>query len=293
MRDLARYTSFAAFAILFSVACTPNSGEPNKGAAGDASLAAASPNPPSASVAKAGPGKGLAVSVDVKNVVIRSDTTGVTYVVSLGPDSRDSLATFVVDAPSGVLTIRRPEPARDWFVRRPTPSANNLAYWARLGGLPPGDDTAPLYFEGLGVPGIVTYWSAGRVPIPEGEGEGDDSTTREPWREDAVSGKTDGVEPFPEDRTARGWLIRLRSLTMASCGSSLAWIADQSLCGRLLGQVDSAEAYRAAGAKGQAEDALDGFRKLLTGGGVGPAAGVTTAAYWLLTSTAAITKDLI
>jgi hypothetical protein len=237
------------------------------------------------------PGKGLAVEVTVNSVALRGDTVGITYSLYNRPQSRDSLSVFAVDAPAGVTNIPRPQPKTEWWVS-PTYKGRDIAFWAKLGTLPPATTSIPLYFESVGLPAVVTDWVVGDFPLPEGEG--DDTTTDDELRDNAVIGKTIGVERFPPDPTPRSLLTRLRSLTQASCASPLLWITDSEICSQLLKAVDRAAANHSGGRTAQAKRELDHYRSLLSSPRQGvPADRVSSAAYWLLRSNAAIIENIL
>lgn len=244
-----------------------------------------------ASVALAqNPGQRVHVTVRVSSVVTRGDTAGVGAVVTSLASSTEELWRYNVDAPGGVLTIRRPAPDSDWntskiFRDRP------MAHWAILKSFPPGSSTPELYFEALGLPGIVTYWAGGDFVHPSTEGEDlpDSVPTIDPLVGQMISGKTVGVEPWPADRSAKGLLARLRSLTQTSCATPLLWITSSTLCTKLVGYLNQAEASRAGGKTTQAKSALNNFISSLSGRTAGTfATGVTSSGYWLLKPNASV-----
>jgi hypothetical protein len=213
------------------------------------------------------PGTRMTVDVRVDSVVLRGDTTRVTYVLSNQAQSQDSLVAFIVDAPARVSYIPRPQPDSVWMVDSVIHGNEPAAFWANLDLIPPSTSTVPILFESVGLPGIVTS---------------------------TVQGKTVGVDVWPVDRSAQALLARLRTLTQSSCASPLLWITDAALCGQLLSDVDAAEAYRASGASTQAQSTLDHYKTLLAGPDPGTfAPGVTSPAFWLLKSNADIVKGTL
>jgi hypothetical protein len=238
------------------------------------------------------PGTRLAVGVQVNIIVLRGDTTSVAYVLSNGADSQDSLFTFIVDAPARVSYIPRPQPDSIWMVDSLIHETEPAAFWSKLDLLPPSSSTVPISFESVGLPGVVSDWVQGHWPIPtccddDSAGSGEDIfVTR------TIQGKTVGVEPWPLDRSAQALLARLRTLTQTSCASPLLWITDTGLCGQLVTDLDSAEAYRASGAYAQARTTMDQYSALLNGPDPGTfASGVTSPAFWLLKSNGDIVKS--
>ena len=230
------------------------------------------------------PGKRFTADVTVNSLVVRGDTIGIGYVLVNRPQSQDSIATFTVDAPAGVIKIPRPEPITDWWVSSKY-QGKDVAHWAILGTLPPGATSIPLYFESVGLPGIVTDWVVGNFPVPEGEG--DDTTTQDELRDNAVTGKTVGVERFPPARTPLVLLARLRVLTDSSCTRPLLWISDPAICKQLLSDLDQARSNHTCGRTTRAKEALEHYHSLLSGSREGtPAHGVTSAAYVLLQANA-------
>lgn len=226
------------------------------------------------------------MDVTISSIVVRGDTVGVNYVLFNRPQSQDSLATFTVDAPAGVTKIPRPQPITDWWVSS-TYQGKDVAHWASLGTLPPGTTSIPLYFESLGLPGIVTDWVVGNFPIPEGEG--DDSTSDDRLDTNSVIGKTVGIEAFPANRTPQALLMRLRNLTLTSCGTPLFWITDSTICSQLVNDVDQAETFRSSGQFALAKASLTHYETLLAAGST--TGSVTNPGYWLLRPNAEIVRN--
>ncbi len=234
------------------------------------------------------PGTQLTVDVTIDSVALRGDTIGVSYVLYNRPQSQDSMATFTVDAPAGVLALPTPQPIAKWWVSDRY-RGQSVAHWVRLGGLPPSATSIPLYVESIALPGIVTYWIVGRFDVPEGEG--DDSTLRNPLTDNSVTGKTLGVESFPANRSVQGLLSRLRDLTNASCASPLLWITDSTICAQLINDVDQAEAFRSGGQTLLAKSALTHYETLLSAGSI--TGSVTNPGYWLLKPNAEIIRNAL
>lgn len=232
------------------------------------------------------PGTRLTVDVKVETVALRGDTVGVTYVLFNHPDSQDSVWTFTVDAPAGLKMIMEPSPADDWSVDT-VYAGRQVADWASLQLIPPANNSPALYFESVGLPGIVDDWVGGHFPIPD-----NDTTPNDPLTHQTVKGKTVGVELFPANRSSEALLVRLGSLTQSACSAPLSWVSDATLCSNLTSELVAAESYRANGQLVQARNSLDSYMTSLSGQVQGTFAnGVTSPGYWLLRSNAQIAKS--
>lgn len=231
-------------------------------------------------------GTQITVDVTVKSVVVQGDTVALTFELYNRPTSRDSLYTFTIDAPARVKSIPTPQPETSYdadSIYRDQPVAD----WAFLSLLPPGGTSVPLTFQSVGLPSIVKYWIGGNYPVVE-EGAAD-STYGDPLKYRTVLGKTVGVDPWPTDRTPKALIARLRTLTQTSCATPLTWITSSTLCTKLIGYLDQAEANRAAGKITQAKSAMNNYVASLSGKTAGTfAPGVTNPGYWLLRPNAAI-----
>lgn len=228
------------------------------------------------------------VDVTINSLVLHGDTVGITYVLHNRSQSQDSLWTFTVAAPAGVTNIPRPQPKTKWRVST-TYRGQDVAHWASLGLLPPSTTSIPLSFESVGLPAIVAAWVVGNFPVPEGEG--DDSTSQNPLRDNRVIGNTVGVEALPLNRTAQALLARIRSLTERSCASPLLWITDSTICGQLINDLDQAEAYRSSGQVALAKTSLLHYEALLTGGNT--IGSVTNPGLWLLKPNSEIIRNAL
>jgi len=228
------------------------------------------------------PGQHVKVNVTLVSIAVRSDTIGICYTVQSTTASTEKLVAFFVDAPSRVLRIPRPTPVTDWsadslWAGRP------IAQWTILTLLNPGSATPPLYFESVGLPGILTYWAGGDFPPPPVDDAADAQPRPDLLATEMINGKTVGVEPWPTDRTPKALIARLRSLTQASCAAPLTWITSTSLCTNLLGYLTQAETNRAAGNVNKAKSSMATYIKSLSGKTAGTyATGVTNPGYWLL-----------
>lgn len=234
------------------------------------------------------PGTQLTVDVTVSSVVVRGDTIGITYLVTNRPTSHDSLGNFVVDAPAGVTRMPTPQPDSDYLAMG-TYQGRPVANWSFLGLLAPSASSAPLYYESVGVPDVVTDWAAGNFPLPV-EGPAD-TLPDDILRFNSILGKTVGVVAWPTDRTPAALLSRLRTLTQSICGAPLTWITDANLCTQLVSDLDQAETARANGQANDAKTILDHFMSLVAGPNGTYASGVTSPGYWVLVSNATIVKN--
>ena len=73
----------------------------------------------------------LRVDVAVRSVHVRGDTIEIAHIVHNRRASRDSLFIFIVDARSGVLHMRRPEPVRNWAAD-PDFGGRPMVFWTIL-----------------------------------------------------------------------------------------------------------------------------------------------------------------
>jgi hypothetical protein len=237
------------------------------------------------------PGTRMTVDVSLNAIILRGDTTRVTYVLSNRPESQDSLMVFMVDAPARVSYIPVPQPDTTWMVDSLIHESEPAALWGKLDLLAPAASSIPILFESVGLPGIVTTWSQGSFPIPDCCDDDLPGTGEDVFITRTVQGKTVGVEAWPVDRSAQALLARLRTLTQSTCASPLLWITSSTLCVQLLSDIDAVEGFRASGAFSQAQNTMDHYNGLLTGPDPGTfASGVTSSAFWLLTSNANIVK---
>lgn len=236
------------------------------------------------------PGQKIAVKVQAASVVTRGDTTGISTVVTNLSGSLESLVRFAIDAPAGVVTIATPSPEADWLTF-PDFRSRPMAFWGILALVAPGSATPPLYFESVGLPGILDYWAGGKYQLPSENDVSDSSVIPDPFVTAMISGKTVGVEPYPSDRSSQALLSRLYNLTQTVCGASSGWITDSSVCGDLTDHMTQAEVHRAAGQTTLAAASVDDFTALLT---AGQASGtVSPSAYWLLKVNAEIIRPIL
>jgi hypothetical protein len=234
------------------------------------------------------PGQHVKVNVTPGSITVRGDTTGITYTVQNTTASREKLVAFLVDAPARVLRIPPPAPVMDWstdslWVGRP------MAQWIILTLLKPGSTTPRLYFESVGLPGILTYWARGHFPPPPVDDADDGKPPPDLLATEMIHGKTVGVDPWPADRTAKALIARLRALTKTSCAAPLNWVQPSALCTKLVGYLDQAETNRAASSVNEAKSSMAAYIESLSGKLAGTfAAGVTDSGYWLLNPNAEI-----
>lgn len=240
------------------------------------------------------PGTRLTVAVQVNSIAVRGDTTNVAYVLSNSAGSQDSLFAFIVDAPARVSSIPRPQPDSSWMTDSLIHETVPAAFWSKLDLLAPSSSTAQIFFESVGIPGIVDKWVQGHWPIPTCCDDDPPDVGEDVFVTRTVQGKTAGVEPWPSDRSAQALLARLRTLTQTSCASPLLWISDGALCNQLVADLDAAEAYRALSAFAEARTTMDQFSSRLNGADPGTfAPGVTSPAFWLLKANADIVKTTL
>jgi len=231
------------------------------------------------------PGQKVTIGVQVSSVVARSDTIGITSVVTNLGNSQESLVRYSVDAPSGVVIIHTPVPESEWIVFQDFRS-RPMAFWGILGLLTPGSSTPALYFESVGLPGILTYWAGGKYELQPGDDLPESTPIPDPLTTSMITGKTVGVEPFPPDRTSPALLARLRTLTQSTCNASLLWITSATLCSQLVNDIDQADVHHANGQNALAKDVLIHYAGLLLDGS--NTGSVTSSGYWLLKTNAEI-----
>lgn len=238
------------------------------------------------------PGQRIGVDVQIKSVIVRGDTVGITYRVKNREGSEEPLLSFLVDAPSRVVSIRTPSPESNWYAstdfrQRP------MAVWDLLERqLPPGGVTPDLFFEAVGLPGISTYWAGGKFKRLSDE-DAADNEVDDPLANEMINGMTVGVEPSPVDRSPAALLKRLRTLTTSSCKAPLLWIRDTTLCSQLLSDIDRAESFRSSGQPAQTKEALAHYLALLVGLSADTAVASMTSGYWLLKSNTEIISSLL
>lgn len=235
------------------------------------------------------PGTRLTIDVAVTSLIVRGDTMQVTYTLSSQSRSQDSLLAFIVDAPSRVRSITKPDSL--WVVDTLIRGTQPAAFWGSLIPLAPGATSPALQFESVGIPAIVTSWAQGNWPLPDCCDDDSPTSGEDPIVTRSISFSVVGVEGWPTDRSAQSLLARMRALTQSSCASPLMWISDSGLCSQLLNDIDLAESYRASGQTAQAQSSLDQFKAGLGSDSGTPASSVTSAAYWLLRSNADIVKS--
>ena len=227
-------------------------------------------------------GQHVKVIVTPVSTAVRGDTTGISYTVRSTTASTEKLVAFFVDAPARVLRIPPPAPVSDWstdslWVGRP------MAQWTILNLLNPGSTTPRLYFESVGLPGILTYWAGGDFPPPPVDDAADGKPPSDLLASEMIHGKTVGVDPWPANRTPKALVARLRALTTTSCAAPLKWLKSSALCTKLVGYLDQAEANRAAGNVTSAKSFMAIYIKSLSGESAsGFATGVTSSGFWLL-----------
>jgi hypothetical protein len=149
----------------------------------------------------------------------------ISYVVHVGTATHDSLAQFVVDAPT-LLRVQLPGDPSEWFVLSAS-QHRSVATWAKFHGFTaPGDSTPPLTLTARGLIDIVPYWAG---IVPHGDtmivDTGADSVVAGADTVIHVEGSTGltvGVRPFPADTSAAALATRLSGLIDRVC--ALGWI---------------------------------------------------------------------
>ncbi len=234
---------------------------------------------PSVALSQGAPGTNLVVDVHVVDVAMDGDLTRVRYVLRNLPQSAEELFTFTVDAPSPVLKIFRPEPLEAWDVSTQY-RGRSVADWAMLGThLAPGAESPSLFFDAIGLPGIVTSWVRGYFPPPPlTEADVGVIPPSDPLLQNSVPGKTVGIEPFPDDLSPTDLLRRLRELTDQTCGE-LGWIDNAGICDSLDKNLQNAERSLERGRANSVRGQLGAFLNELQ---AQRGKHVNDSAYWLL-----------
>jgi hypothetical protein len=234
------------------------------------------------------PGQNIRATVEINSVSSQSDTSGVSYVLTILPGSPEDFARFSVDVPGGVLRVLTP--SNLWFGLTQF-RGRPVAHWITADSLPGGSTTPVLHFDAVGLPGILTYWVGGDFQFPSLE-EPDSIDLSDPIVSQMISGQTVGVEAWPASRSAQDLLARLRGLTQRTCDPPLTWITDSGLCSQLIGYLDQAETNRANGQISQAQSSLSDFMNAIAGSAPGTfATGVNSSAFWLLKANADIVNS--
>jgi hypothetical protein len=215
-----------------------------------------------------------------------------TYVVVNLATSSDSLYEFMVEARSRPSRVLRPAAPGHWstFMRF---GQRTVAGWTFLEPLvKPGQSTAALVYQAVGLPDIAHY-SALRYTEPvEGElGESGDTVPPPPVTRgsgifpagpDRVGGVTVGIVPIPAGATVASLTNRLRTLLGRTCGD-LGWINQNGVCHSLDVKLLHATEALAAAATGKARIEIEAFvHELDAQHGEQPGKHVSVAAYALL-----------
>lgn len=173
---------------------------------------------------------GFGVSVVPTITARRGDTVTVSYAVRVEGNARDSLATFMVDAP-GLVTVDLPGPRDAWWIGSRY-HERSVATWAKLGGLPrAGSVLPPLKYTAVGLPGVVQYWAEVDLPLDSVITEEPPDTTNAPDTTvhiKGVHGWTLGVVALPADRSDKAMVARLSTLIDRLC--DLGWIDHRPVC---------------------------------------------------------------
>ena len=169
------------------------------------------------------------------SIISRSgDTVVVAYRVTVAMGARDSLASFAVDAPGGVVRLLSPPPDSEWMtvigMRK-----RSIGKWIDLDRLfGAGQSTPPLTLVGTGMLAVVPYWAArpGLVDSVIAETASDSSPVYDTLMVvNGVTGKTIGVVPPPADRSSGALATRLLNLIGEVC--DLGWVDENGVCNSL------------------------------------------------------------
>jgi hypothetical protein len=176
----------------------------------------------------------LQIAVRPSYVGRAGDTVSIAYTVVVSTGSTDSLANFVVDAPSRVNVI---PPARilGW-------SPGNLYYGHRVASwgtasheVAAGDSTPSLVMRAVGLPDVQRYWGEGGLQewmrsmsrVMDDRDEKPDTTMRIV----GPTGWTVSVSPMPSDLSSSALASRLNNLIGRAC--TLGWISNAATCAAL------------------------------------------------------------
>lgn len=248
---------------------------------------------PAAFVNAQNAGQHVQIDVSVASITMTADTTGISYSVTNLTSSTEPLWVYHVDAPGGVLRIAAPTSGLQW--RNRTSSAGQpMAGWSfKSTYLAPGATSPQLHFDAVGLPGIRTYWAGGYYPLPDLSDDlvTDSTVLADPFVTRMVNGKTVGIDPWPNDRSAQALLVRLRILAQNTCTTPTVWITDNGLCSQLVVDLDQAEGFRANGQFSQARDVIATFNSRLDSGSA--AGTVKNPALWLLKANANIIAAIL
>jgi hypothetical protein len=250
---------------------------------------------PNVAMAQATPGTNLSVDIRVVEAVRRGDTIRVSYVLHNSSASREGLWEFTVAAPAPVSRLVVPEPREKWTnaVRY---AGRSVASWAMLEDpyIAPGFSSPVLWFEAVGLPGLVTSWVGGWFPLPEHKPDTTDVAppTANPEPIDvldahSVRGITLGVEPFPVGVSPSVLLDRVQAFLPQLCGD-LAWITNQGICNSLHVKLRNAQRSVTSANQEAARGQLAAFLNELE---AQRGKHVTDSAYWLLKMNAEIVLE--
>ncbi len=139
---------------------------------------------------------------------------------------------------------------------------SSAALWTALFSRPdvqPGQSLTGFWFEGAGLPTIVSFRVQGRYESPAYN----DSL---PWLykeapsfwENSVGGFTVGLEPVPPNPDLGDQINRLRQLTTRACGE-LGWISSSTLCTTLSNELAQATQASAQGDLISARNQVNSF----------------------------------
>jgi len=166
-----------------------------------------------------------------------SGTTTIEYRVENAAASTDSIDMVLIDAPTGSIQIRAPEPQGSYYVSARF-GDRHVAYIGFVGRrLRPGQRAGGFSIDGAGVPGIVPFWAMAYEPLDSVIVEDVDTAASEPelFSPGRLSGYTVGIVAPPADLSAPALIARLDSLVTESCHRE--WVTPEGVCRSLRAKV--------------------------------------------------------
>ncbi len=171
---------------------------------------------------------------------LAADSVTLSYVVTVLPTARDSLTSFMVDAP-GVLHVRASNAWAGAWTSTSWHERATAGWGADSAFLAPGSSTPPLVYSARGAVDIVRYWAEADGPVDTVDTVlASDSIPTPPSADTAVTlrgttGLTVGVGPTPVDRSPGGLASRLSHLITRAC--RLGWVDERGVCNSLGAKV--------------------------------------------------------
>lgn len=164
------------------------------------------------------------------------DAVRITYRVRFHSSAADTLSEFAVKSPVAVQRITPGTRGSTSIFGMTREGDSDAASWGWTSSEPvDGQTSAPVSYEAIGLPGIVSFRAARWVPSREaGPGELDQDPGILSYDEadaDQVIGKTVGVVPFPSDMSSEAMGRRAEALAADAC--ALGWIDNAGVCNSL------------------------------------------------------------